>query len=38
MKNCKYCGNEIFRDEGYETIGRCKNKNCYNFNIAVDMR
>lgn len=34
---CKYCGKEIYPDEGYEDIGRCKN-DCFNKNVAVKIK
>jgi hypothetical protein len=28
MSNCPCCGSVMLEDDGYETIGRCKNPNC----------
>lgn len=37
MANCENCGKEIFTDQGYATVGRCKNTDCSEYNIPKNI-
>ena len=35
MAKCPKCESQIVEDEGYNTIGRCNNNSCTEFNVPV---
>jgi len=37
-KPCPKCGKPLWSEEGYESIARCKNNQCIEFNIPISVR
>ncbi len=35
---CRCCNEIVVLDDGYETIGRCKNKICREYNVCVAVK
>lgn len=35
---CECCGIELVNDKGYNTIARCRNAQCYEFNVPKEVK